>query len=256
MSRRLIGRKSLTWAWARKTTAFGMPSAVSTSASTSAAAPSDTSEQSVRFRGPGDERILLGHRAAEVEPQVLLYLRPGVGAAIGVVLGGDRRQRVRLVAVALEIALGDAAEDAGETALDAGLLLEIGGLEERLADRRAGQLGHLLDADHQHEPRLPGGDAPQPLMDRGRAGGAGVLDPGRRLEAKSRIGLQHERAGKILANEAAVEVAEIDVVDVGRRDARRRPDRPLRRLDDQILDAAGPRACRTAGGSSRRCRRS
>ena len=37
---------------ARKITAFGMASAVSTSVSTSAAAPSETGEQSVRLSGP------------------------------------------------------------------------------------------------------------------------------------------------------------------------------------------------------------
>src|SRR5262249_3891445 len=52
MSRRLIGRKSLTCSVARKMTAFLMLSAVAVSASTTAAAPSETSEQSVRFSGP------------------------------------------------------------------------------------------------------------------------------------------------------------------------------------------------------------
>ena len=51
MSRRLIGRNSLTWLRARNTTALSRASAVSVSASTTAAAPSDTSEQSVRLRG-------------------------------------------------------------------------------------------------------------------------------------------------------------------------------------------------------------
>ena len=51
MSRRLIGRNSLTWLRARNTTALSRERAVSVSASTTAAAPSDTSEQSVRLRG-------------------------------------------------------------------------------------------------------------------------------------------------------------------------------------------------------------
>src|SRR6516165_1290420 len=51
-SRRLIGRKSLTCSAARKITAFLRLSAVAVSASTTAAAPSETSEQSVRFNGP------------------------------------------------------------------------------------------------------------------------------------------------------------------------------------------------------------
>ena len=56
-------------------------------------------------------------------------------------------------------------------------------------------------------------------MDRGRAGGAGVLDPGRGLEAQGRVGLEHQRAGEVLGDEAAVEVAEPDLVDVGRGEA-------------------------------------
>ena len=52
MSRFDMGRKSLAWAAARKTTALSIDSAVSTSARTTAAAPSETREQSVRFKGP------------------------------------------------------------------------------------------------------------------------------------------------------------------------------------------------------------
>jgi len=58
MSRFDIGRKSLTCSAARKTTAFFMVSAVSTSVSTIAAAPSETSEQSVRFSGPATKGFL------------------------------------------------------------------------------------------------------------------------------------------------------------------------------------------------------
>ena len=52
MSRFDIGRKSCTCSAARNATALRSRSAVSTSASTSAAAPSETSEQSVRLSGP------------------------------------------------------------------------------------------------------------------------------------------------------------------------------------------------------------
>ena len=58
MSRLLIGRKSLTCCAARKAIACFMPSAVPTSASTTAAAPSVTGEQSVRFRGPATNGFL------------------------------------------------------------------------------------------------------------------------------------------------------------------------------------------------------
>ncbi len=63
---------------------------------------------------PGDEGILLALGAAEGEAEILAHLGVGVVDAVGVVLGGDLRQRVRLVAVTLEIGGGDLAEDAGE----------------------------------------------------------------------------------------------------------------------------------------------
>ncbi len=80
-------------------------------------------------------------------------------------------------------------------------------------------VGHLLDADREDEARALGGDRVQALIDRGRAGGAGILDPRRALEAQRRIELQHQRGGKFLAREAAIEGAEINLVDVGGRDA-------------------------------------
>jgi hypothetical protein len=56
---------------------------------------------------------------------------------------------------------------------------------------------------------------PDALMHRCRSGRAGVFDPRRRLEAQLRIGLQHQRCGKILRREAGVEVPEHDLIDVG-----------------------------------------
>ena len=53
-----IGRKSCACAVARMVTAFFIVLAVSASVSTSAAAPSDTSEQSVRFKGPATNGFL------------------------------------------------------------------------------------------------------------------------------------------------------------------------------------------------------
>ena len=83
----------------------------------------------------------------------------------------------------------------------------------------------------------PGLDRAQALVHGGRAGGAGVLDPGRGLEAQGRVGLQHERAGEVLRHEAAVEMAEPDLVDLGRLQAGV-GDRTRGRLDDQALGAA------------------
>ena len=73
-----IGRKSCTWAMARKCTALGKRRAVSVSHSTMAAAPSETSEQSVRRNGPGDQRILVGDGVAEFDRQFLAQLRVGI----------------------------------------------------------------------------------------------------------------------------------------------------------------------------------
>src|ERR1700731_1569359 len=57
MSRLDIGRKSCACARLRKLTALPIVFAVSESARTSAAAPSDTSEQSVRLRGPATNKF-------------------------------------------------------------------------------------------------------------------------------------------------------------------------------------------------------
>jgi hypothetical protein len=56
-------------------------------------------------------------------------------------------------------------------------------------------------------------------MHRSRAGGAGVLDPRRALEAQIRGGLQHQRGGEILRGEAGIEMAEHDLIDVAGRHA-------------------------------------
>ena len=116
----------MTCALARNTTALRIESAVSTSVSTRAAAPSETSEQSVRLSGPGDPRVLVRQGAAELEAQVLAQLGQRVGDAVPVVLGGDRGERIGLIAMALEVELGDLAEHAGKAALDPALLLEVG----------------------------------------------------------------------------------------------------------------------------------
>ena len=50
--------------------------------------------------GPATSGFLSDTVAAELEAQVLVHLRQRIGAAVLVVLGGDRRERVALVAVA------------------------------------------------------------------------------------------------------------------------------------------------------------
>jgi hypothetical protein len=86
------------------------------------------------------------------------------------------------------------------------------------ADLRTGCRGHLLDAHDQRDARRAGIDRLDALMDRGRAGRAGVLHAGGAFEAQFGRGLQHQRRGEILRREAGVEMPEHDLVDVGRRD--------------------------------------
>src|SRR6516165_6029401 len=72
-------------------------------------------------------------------------------------------------------------------------------------------------------------------MDRRRAGGAGILDPRRRLEAKAGVGLKSQGGREFLAHEAAVHRTKIDRVDIGGGDAGIGQGR-VRHLDDQRLD--------------------
>src|SRR3546814_13730783 len=53
----------------------------------------------------GHHRVLVGDVAAELVAEVLAHLRQRIGHAVAVVLGGNGGQRVRLVAVLLEILL-------------------------------------------------------------------------------------------------------------------------------------------------------
>ena len=72
-------------------------------------------------------------------------------------------------------------------------------------------------------------------MHGGRAGGAGILDPARALEAQIGRGLQHQRGGEVLRREAGVEMTEHDLVDVAGGDAGI-GQRLLRDPHDQALD--------------------
>jgi hypothetical protein len=83
-------------------------------------------------------------------------------------------------------------------------LAHVGRLEQVAPDLGPGRRRHLLGAHHEHDARGPGGDRLEPLMHGGRAGGAGVLDPARALEAQVRRGLEHQRCGKILAEKPAL----------------------------------------------------
>ena len=98
--------------------------------------------------------------------------------AVGMVLGRDHGQRIGLVAMTLEIGLGDLTEDTGETAFNVGLFFQIARLQQRLADLLAWQFGHLLDTHAEHNARFLCRDQVKPLMHRRTPGRAGVFDPG------------------------------------------------------------------------------
>ena len=189
----------------------------------------------MRLSGPGDQRILVALGAAEVVAEILADLRIRIADAVLVILGGDPRQRVGLVAPALEIKSGDLAENAGKAAVDFGLLAHIRGFEEIAADLGRRRRGHLLDADDEHDAGLPGRDGFQALMHGGGAGGAGIFDPGGALEAQIGRRLQHQGSGKILRRKAGIEVAEHDLVDVLGGDTGIRQ-RFAGNLDDEAFD--------------------
>jgi hypothetical protein len=105
----------------------------------------------VRLSGP--ERILLADVAAELVAEILAKLRVRIADAVLVVLRRDHRQRVGLVAPALEVESGDFAENAGEAAFDVGLLAHVGRFQQVFADFGTGRRGHLFDADHKHDAR-------------------------------------------------------------------------------------------------------
>ena len=101
-----------------------------------------------------------------------------------------------------------------------------------------GRRRHLLDADHQHGPGALGLDRLDRLMDRGRSGRAGVLDPGRGLEAELVARLEDQGGGEILRREAAVEMAQHDLVHVLGADPRM-VERLVGDAHDQAFDRLG-----------------
>ena len=214
MSRRDIGRKSCTCSAARNTIAFfDFQRGLDVGEHHGRSAVGDQRAIGALERA-GDARVLLALGAAEVVAEIFSDLRVRIADAVLVVLGGDARQRIGLIAPALEIKSGDLAENAGETAVDVGLFAHIGGFQQISADLGARRRRHLLGADDKHDPRGARCDRFQALMYGGGTGSAGVLDAGGALEAQIGRGLQHQRSGKILRREAGIEVAEHDLVDV------------------------------------------
>src|SRR5690606_15378236 len=130
--------------------------------------------------------------------EILAHLRVGIVDAVLVVLRSDVGERVRLVAMALEIAGGDLAEYAGKSCRGVAIFRKIGGLEKVLADLRSGGRRHLLDADNQHDARRLGFDRTDALVNGSRTCRTRVLDAYRRLEAEAVVSLQDEAGCEFL----------------------------------------------------------
>ena len=250
MSRLLIGRKSLTCSAARKATAFFMPSAVSTSARTTAAAPSETRRAVGALERAGDERVLVGDVAAELVAETPSasghrgWRRRSCGSWRR--SGPARRTGRRSAGSRLWVILP---KTPAKPALDVAFLGDVGRLiaAPRVA---VGASSVIFSTPTTRTMRAPcAAIVVQALVDGGRAGGAGVLDPGRGLEAQGRDGPAGQRGMELLGDEAAVHVADIDDVDVLGFDAGM-GDGLGRGLHDQGFAGLGPRACRTAVGPS------
>ena len=194
-----------------------------------------------------DVRIPLRDGPAEVEAEILAHLGVGVVHAILVVLRRDGGERVALVAMALEIPLRDAAEHAREARGNVALLAAIGGAEQVVADLRARRRRHLLSTQHEREAPPPSREEVARPMDRGRAGGAGVLVARRWLEAQFGHAVDRERTGKVLAREACVEEADEDSIHVAGRDAGvldgATSDARDQRLDVRLIELAEGSVC-------------
>ncbi len=190
--------------------------AVSTSVTITAAAPSDTAEQSLRLSGGAT----IGLRsetdvAAEVVSEVLAELGQRIGDTVAVVLRGDAGQRVGLVAVALEVPVWPFARRCRRSRSRC-RPPPSGTRHSIRISATCGTLdfGHFLGPDHQHEPCTTGGDRVESLVDRRGSGGAGVLHPCRGLESQTVGDLERHRGQEALADESAAIVAQVDLVDV------------------------------------------
>ena len=109
------------------------------------------------------------------------------------ILRGDLRKRIRLVAVFLIVLLRDLPKDTGEAAFDLGIFLQVAGLHQDTANIRARRIRHLLDADHQNDLALLGFEKVEPLINGSRSRCTGILDTRCRLKAEPLISLQDKR---------------------------------------------------------------
>ena len=166
----------------------------------------------------GHQRVLVGNSVAEVEAEILAHVGIGVAHAVDVVFGRDHRQLFAAVAVALEIGLRDAPENAGKACV-ALLLLAVAGGQQNVAHLRVGRRRHLLRADDERDASAPRLDEIQRAVERGAAGGASVLVMGGGDVRQFRHGRRHQRAFKSLPRKTVVEDADRDGIDIAGRDA-------------------------------------
>ena len=108
------------------------------------------------------------------------------------VLGGDARQCVTLVTIAVEVLVGDVGEDAGKAPGHLAFFFDVGGAGQDVGHLRAADFGHFFSADHQHDPPLARSDAVDALVQRGGSRGTGVFNPGGGGEAHGLSHLQRQ----------------------------------------------------------------
>ena len=176
-------------------------SAVSTSASTTAAAPSDTSEQSVRLSGrrrTGSSRSRCG-RSRSRDPCASArkdcrrrscgsWRRSSPARRTGRPISGNRARRS---CRRCRRSRRRCRPPRARRRPSAGCARSPG----------AGVVVICSTPTHKHDARGARLDRLEALMHGGRAGRAGVLDPRRALEAQIGRGLQHQRGGEILRRE-------------------------------------------------------
>ena len=171
---------------------------------------------------PGHHRIALGDGGAELDAEILADLCPGVGAPVRMILRRDPAEHVAEVVdlMASGVLICHLGEDAHEAAGEIGSGALRVGAEQCTPDGGVVDVRHLLRADHEHGVGRPGQDGLDALVDRGRARGAGVLDPGHGLAPESGCGSHRKggREGEI--GEAAVELGDEDLVDLAGVDLR------------------------------------
>ena len=194
----------------------------------------------------GDQRILLALGAAEIVAEVLPDLRVGIADAVLVVLGGDRGRARRTG----RPSAGNKAPRSCRKCRRSRRRYRLPRAHRRPCSRlrpisAAGVVVICSTPTTSTMRAAPAAIDLQPLMHRGGAGGAGVLDPGGALEAQIGRGLQHQRSGEILRRKAGIEMAEHDLVDVLGRDRRHRQ-APRSRRGRSGSRRSRRRACRRA----------